>query len=445
MTRAVRIRLLAFVVLSAVGVVYVAAAYLGLVDRVLGRGYTVHVDLPTSGGLFEGSEVTYRGTKIGKVSAMDTTRTGVALELSIEEGVQIPLDSPMYVHNLSAVGEQYLDFEPPDAKPPYAEDGSRMKGSAASLPVDEADLLVSLDRFVNSVDQRSLKVLIRELGDMFVDTGRPLQQLIDDGGAFIDDAAAHTDETVQLLESARTVLRTQRHSGDNITSFSRDLADLTDALRRSDGDIRTVLDDTPPAAREVRALLRDLGPTLPVLLSDLVTVNQVVVSHLDGVEQLLVTFPRVIAGGFTGSPPDGYGHVNLQFDYSVPPCVEGYKPSADWRRGDELGDAPIYPAQCKSGAPFVQRGTPHVPGTPGNPGNNSSAKQYADGAVSGTYDPSTGLVDGVVDEHGDPVRFGAAGDLSILGDDSWKWLLVGPLASPTGTGTSTGTSTEVGR
>jgi phospholipid/cholesterol/gamma-HCH transport system substrate-binding protein len=431
MTRAVRIRLLAFVVLSAVGIVYVAAAYLGLVDRVLGHGYTVHVNLPTSGGLFEGSEVTYRGTQIGKVTAMDATRNGVDLELSIEDDVEIPLDSPMYVHNLSAVGEQYLDFEPPDADPPYAKDGSRMRGSANALPVDEGDLLVSLDSFVNSVDQRSLQVLIRELGDMFADTGRPLQQLIDDGGAFIDDAAAHTDETVQLLESARTVLRTQQANGDNITSFSRDLADLTTALRRSDGDIRTVLDDTPPAAREVRGLLKDLGPTLPVLLSDLITVDQVVVSHLAGVEQLLVTYPRVIAGGFTGSPPDGYGHVNLQLDYSVPPCIKGYKPPSEWRRGDELTDAPIYPAQCKSGAPFVQRGTPNVPGSPTNPSNNSSARTYAgDAAVAGTYDPTTGLVDGVVDAQGDPVRFGTAGDLSILGGDSWKWLLVGPVSSP---------------
>ncbi|MDO9458267.1 MAG: hypothetical protein Q7T52_19390, partial [Nocardioides sp.] len=245
----------------------------------------------------------------------------------------------------------------------------------------------------------------------------------------VDTAAANTDETVQLLDSALTALSTQRDNGDSITSFSRDLADLTQALRRSDGDIRDVLDDTPPAARELTTLLDDLGPTLPVLLSDLITVNQVVVSHLDGVEQLLVTFPRVIAGGFTGSPPDGFGHVNLQFDYSVPPCTSGYKPRSQWRRGDQLTDAPIYPARCTSGAPFVQRGTPNVPGTPSNPGNNSPGRSYG-GAVPGHYDPATGLVEGVVDADGDPVRFQQPGDLSILGDDSWKWLLVGPVTSP---------------
>ena len=426
MTRAVRARLIAFVVLSALGIVYIASAYLGIVDRVLGRGYTVHATLRTSGGLFEGSEVTYRGLKIGKVTSVDTTRDGIELDLAIEEGVELPLDAPMFVHNLSAVGEQYLDFEPPDDAPPYAEDGSEMAGSAESLPVDEADLLIELDSFVNSVDQRSLQVLIAELGDMFADTGRPLQQLIDDGGRFVDTAAANTDDTIRLLDTALVALGTQRDNADNITSFSRDLADLTQALRESDGDIREVLDDTPQAARELTTLLDELGPTLPVLLSDLITVNQVVVSHLAGFEQLLVTFPRVIAGGFTGSPPDGFGHVNLQFDNSVPPCTDGYKPRDQWRRGDELTDAPIFPARCNSGAPFVQRGTPNVPGTPANPGNNAPGRSY-DRAVSGHYDPATGLVEGVVDAEGDPVRFQAPGDLSVLGSDSWKWLIVGPV------------------
>ncbi len=118
MTRGVRIRLVIFVVLSAIGIVYMAGSYLGLVDRVLGRGLTVHATLPTSGGLFEGSEVTYRGVKIGRVDRMSTTRDGVKLDLALKDGTELPLDSPMFVHNLTAIGEQYLDFEPPDDEGP---------------------------------------------------------------------------------------------------------------------------------------------------------------------------------------------------------------------------------------------------------------------------------------------------------------------------------------
>ena len=421
MTAGVKVRIMAFLVLSAVGLVYIAGSYLGIVDRVLGRGYTIHATLPTSGGLFEGSEVTYRGVKIGEVKRMHVARDGVRLDLAIEDGTELPLDSPMFVHNLSAVGEQYLDFEPPTDEGPYAEAGDTIEGDDDSLPVDEADLLVELDQFVSSVDKKNLQIFVRELGLMFNDTGVPLQKLIDSGGEFIDEAAAHEDETVALLENGLTVLRTQRDEGENIQSFSRDLRLITQSLRRADGDLRGTLQGTPGAAREIEALMKDLEPTLPVLLGNAVSLNQVVTSHLAGLEQLLVTFPRTISSGFTGTPRRGGGRVNLQFSNKVQPCTQGYKPKNEWRRADQTSDSPIYPAECNSPPPYAMRGTKYAPGGPRNP--NSVGRAYRT-----SYDPVTGVVDGAVDADGNPVRFLEQGDLSIMGGDSWKWLLVGPVA-----------------
>lgn len=410
---------MAFVVLSAVGIVYIAGTYLGLVDRVLGRGITVHATLPSSGGLFEGSEVTYRGVKVGKVSKMKPTAEGITLDLALEDGTKLPTDSPMYVHNLSAVGEQYLDFEPPDDKGPYVEAGGTLHGTAKSMPVDEGDLLVELDQFVDSVDKDNLETVVRELGIMFNDTGGPLQRLLDNGSAFVREASDHTDETIALLDQGKKVLDTQQKEGDNIRALSTDLHALTDALAASDGDLEKVLDGTPGTARELDALLKDLEPTLPVLLGSAVGVNQVVVSHLDGLEQLLVTYPRTISAGFTGTPGDGYGHVNLQFD-STPPCTKGYKPRSQWRQPNDLTDAKIYPAHCTAGPPFAMRGANYSPGTSANP---SPGRLYRS-----SYDPDTGIVGGAVDGRGNPVRFVDQGNLSILGDDSWKWFLVGPVS-----------------
>ena len=79
MTRGVRLRLLAFVVLSAVGLTYVTANYLGFVDKVTGRDITISASLPGSGGLFEGSAVTYRGVKIGKVRTINRSAEGVVV------------------------------------------------------------------------------------------------------------------------------------------------------------------------------------------------------------------------------------------------------------------------------------------------------------------------------------------------------------------------------
>ena len=285
---------------------------------------------------------------------------------------------------------------------------------------DEGDLLVELNAFVDSVDKQNLQILIRELGTMFANTGEPLQVLLDSGSTFIHEASEHTAETRALLDDGLTVLQTQEGQGENIQAFSSDLAKITRSLKDSDADLRTTLSDTPAAARELDKLLIDLEPTLPVLLSNATSVSQVGVAHIAGLEQLLVVFPRVIAGGFTGTTEDGYGHVNLQYDNSVGPCTKGYKPTTQWRPPSDLSDGPIFPAQCTAGPPYDQRGTPYSPdGRVGNPG----------AAYRGGYDTTSGIIDGVVDANGNPVRLGDQGNLSVLGDDSWKWLLVGPVVT----------------
>jgi phospholipid/cholesterol/gamma-HCH transport system substrate-binding protein len=422
MSRGIRVRLMAFVVLSAVGITYVTATYLGLVDRVTGRNIDVTATLPQSGGLFEGSEVTYRGVKIGKVASMEPTEEGIELELTLKHDVELPTNSSMHVHNLSAVGEQYLDFQPSDEKPPYAKDGTVFRGDETSLPVDEADLLIAMNDFVGSVDRESLQVVVKELGEMFGDTGRDLQTLIDSGSTFVREASAHTDETVQLLQSGLTVLRTQRGEKENIRSFAADLNTLTKALRGSDAELRGVLEGTPGTSRELHALLKDLEPILPVLLSDLVSVDGVISSYLPGLEQLLVTYPALMAGGPTGSTVDGWGHVNLQYDYSVPPCTKGYLHPSRWRSPHDTTDAPIFPAKCQSGPPLQMRGPDTAPGP--QRANASPPRVY-----SGLDALANGELPGLVDVNGNPVRFRQPGNLSVLGGDAWKWMLIDPVLS----------------
>jgi phospholipid/cholesterol/gamma-HCH transport system substrate-binding protein len=420
MTRGVKVRLIAFLVLSAVGIIYVASSFLGLTDRVLGRGLTIDATLPTSGGLFTGSEVTYRGVKVGKVSAMDVTPKGLRVRLALKDGTKIPLDSKMYVHNLSAVGEQYLDFEPPDNDPPYAKSGDVIKGDESSLPTSEEVLLTQMNSLVESVDGAELSTVVSEAGTMFRGTANPLQRMVDSGTQFVDEAAANTDETISLLQTGRTVLQTQADHEQDIATFARGLADLTGTVRTSDKDIRTILQGGPAAVREIDSLLKGLEPTLPVFLSNLVTTNQVLTANLPALEQMLVVFPHVIAAGFTGTPGDGYGHINLQFNNNVPACTKGYKPPSTWRPATDTSDAPIYPAQCKSGPPLEMRGFREAPksGASSSPGR---AYRVA------SYDARTGQVDTGT---GQKLVVGTGGGLhTVFGDDSWTWMLTGPVTA----------------
>jgi phospholipid/cholesterol/gamma-HCH transport system substrate-binding protein len=404
MTRGIKNRLIAFLVLSAVGIVYVAASYLGLVDKVTGRGLSVHADLPTSGGLFVGSEVTYRGVKVGQVSGMDVTPSGVRLTLALKDGTKIPTSSPFYVHNLSAVGEQYLDFEPTTKAGPYAAQGTLFKGTSASLPEATDDLLVKINGLVSSLNQTDVSTVVSELGTMFDGTADPLRRMVDSGTALVAAAKANQEETVQLLTSGRTVLATQQANAGNLRSAVTTLADLTGTLKDSDKDLRTIIQGGTPAVQEINSLLQGLAPTLPVFIGNLVTVNQVATARLNALEQTLVTFPAVISSGFTGTPGDGYGHINLQLNYDVPACTAGYLPPAKWRPATDLADTPTYPAKCLSGSPYNLRGSKYAPQP-----SSVTGSAYR---VS-PYDARTGRVNENL----------TMGRHTVFGDNSWLYLL----------------------
>jgi phospholipid/cholesterol/gamma-HCH transport system substrate-binding protein len=128
----------------------------------------------------------------------------------------------------------------------------------------------------------------------------------------------------------------------------------------------------------------------------------------------------VIAAGFTGTPGDGYGYINLQFNNNVPPCTKGYKPPSQWRPATDTTDGPIYPAQCKSGPPMDMRGYNYAPKS-GNASASGRSYRVA------PYDASTGRVDTGT---GQPLVVNAGGGLqSVFGDDGWKWMLMGPEAA----------------
>jgi len=323
--------------------------------------------------------------------------------------VKLPKSSPMYVHNGSAVGEQYLDFEPASDDGPFAEQDDVLKAGEGALPVDEGDLLVKMDRFVKSVDGRDLSNLIGELGQAFYNTGQPLQDLIDGGNSLIDAAAANQQATISLLQRGRVVLRTQQANANAIKQFSQGLNVFTRALADSDKSIRTLLQGGPATLAQIKALLNGLKPTMPVLLSNLVTVNQVAAIRLPALEQLLVTFPASIAGGFDGTS-GGYGHVNLQFASDPGPCTAGYLPPSKWRDAHDVSDGKGFlSAKCNAPFPDTVRGTRYAPRPNGT-------------ARVAPYDTRTGTVQ----DGGQTYLIDRSGLVNIYGEDAWKWMLVGP-------------------
>ena len=91
-------------------------------------------------------------------------------------------------------------------------------------------------------------------------------------------------------------------------------------------------------------------------------------ARLDGVEQLLVTYPDNLAGGYTVVPGDGTSHFGLVLNAADPPvCTQGYG-GTDKRTPQDTSDVPANTdARCTlpRGSASSVRGAQNAPAPSG--------------------------------------------------------------------------------
>jgi phospholipid/cholesterol/gamma-HCH transport system substrate-binding protein len=364
-TRTVRLQLMAFLLVTVLGVGYTGFRYGGFGDLFGSTTYPVRLQLTDSGGIFTGADVTYRGVSVGRVGPLRLTDQGVEVRLDIDEDAPpIPADVDAEVHNLSAIGEQYVDLLPVREGGPFLEGGSVIPASRATTPVPVEELVASVDDLARSVPLEDLRTVVDELGTAFADTAQPLQQILDATNAFTEDAVEALPETRTLIRDGRTVLTTQNEVAGSFKSFSRDLRLLAEQLAESDPDLRRLLVTGPEVSTELVALLNESGPGLSQLVADLLTVSRVTEPRQDALRQLLVTYPGVASNAYTVAPGDGTAHLGLVVNVFDPfPCADGYE-GTPHREGDEVSDIPVNEdAYCAEpeGSPINVRGAQNVP------------------------------------------------------------------------------------
>jgi phospholipid/cholesterol/gamma-HCH transport system substrate-binding protein len=382
-TTRVRLQLLAFVIVTVLGVGYVSVRHLGA-GALFGAGpYPVTLQLNDSGGIFTGADVTYRGVSVGRVGPLRLTSQGIDAQLEIApDAPPIPADLDAVVSNLSVIGEQFVDLRPARGNGPTLHAGSVIPAARTSTPVPVGDLIAHLDTFLRSVPLESLRTVVHELGTAFIGTGTDLQVLLDSTDAFTRDAIAALPQTVTLIRDGRVVLQTQNEQSSAIISFSRDLALLAAQLRSSDPDLRRLITTAPQFADQTSELLRESGTQIGQLLADLLTVSRVTLPRQAALRHLLSVYP-VVTGGTDSSvvPADGFVHLGLALNLFDPyACVRGYQGTIR-RSGTDTAPIPVNrDASCAEppGSSTDVRGAQNAPraGTPAAvlPGGSTGAQ-----------------------------------------------------------------------
>lgn len=431
-TRLTKIQLMIFAIVTVLGGAFVGGRYANIDRLFVDRSFPVTADFRDSGGIFAGAEVTYRGIAVGKVGKLVFTESGVRATLDIEnDAPKISEDATATVANKSAVGEQFIDLQPQSNSSPYFKGGSNIPLSRTVVPIDTTKFLLDTNAFVRSIDTEAMSTLVNELGLAFAGDGRDLSTIIDAQMSFIQTADDNFEVTRSLIRGSSSVLQTFVDKRGQFSSFTNDLALLTDTLVSSDKDIRRLFDEGSSSARLVKDVFKENNRNLQSFFNDFNTFTESVDEFHKGMEVISILFPYLVHGSFTATsetePGNWAGRIGLIYDHPPEPpehnqsqmhtaCLfenggvdaEGYR---ERRPPDALEDIEFdVGTDCKN-----------EDKVPFNPGFVEFYKNGG-GAINHPYHDKDGYEH---THHGAP----RAPVASASGKDSWKWLLLGSAAN----------------
>ena len=400
-------------VFGAISVLVIGYAVFGLMHvHITNRPFSVTVELHNAGGIFDGAEVAYRGVKVGRVSSVDLHTDGVTVKLALDDGTEVPDNAIAHVYDLSAVGEQYVDLEPP-ARPSamYLHGGSVIPYTRTTTPLETATVLYDLERFMSSINPADVRIIGREGALAFQGTGAQLRSILTDTTEIVDELSSTQNSMVRLLHNSALLLHGAAAHAGAFDRFSASLRSLTNTLAAKTPTIDRFLHEAAPTTRLIDTVIAQNGSAAGALLANLAALSQIQVARVPGLRSLLVAVPAfgrlaptVVHGGVL------LGAANVNQDQ--PLCNTGV-PLTSPLSGTR---SRIYAARC---GPDLVRGAANAP--------RPAATPTGHGTEVARYDPLTGYVS---TSNGKLYRLGVdGGQTRLFGGNSWQALLLAGTGS----------------
>lgn len=271
--------------------------------------YTVSTLVPDPLNIVDNADVRKDGIKIGRVRGIEPDGDVSKIKFEIEKKDQDTVynNATIRVRTKTLVGESYLDLDPGTPNAGKLKDG-------ATLPLNQADEVVPLERLLGTLDAPTRQEIRRNLkgigvgldghgGDLnklfasinpFVDNGerlgnvlqpqrKQLAALIGNTGVVLEALGERTEAFRSLVRDAHTTanavverddklreslrelpstLERAQTSVRKLASFSSNATPVFRSLKLSSQRLSPAIEDLGPAARSTRTLFRELRPFL---------------------------------------------------------------------------------------------------------------------------------------------------------------------------------------
>ncbi|HWV26953.1 MAG TPA: MlaD family protein [Aeromicrobium sp.] len=358
--RNTRLAEIVLIVIALIGVLYLGDSVIG--SNVFSSKHEVTVKLANGGGIYPGADVTYRGNSVGRVDRVFLDDGGVTVELHVKGDVDIPTDTEAAVSNLSAIGEQRIDFRPRVDHGPFLRDGDVVEATNTSTPRRFDDIVTHLGDVADRIDPEDITTITTELGDG-LNTRTDLVALGRDANRVLTLLENLQPRFDHLVQQSQVPLRGIVDSGSDLRTFAKNIDLVTASMKASDGDIRHALDSTSSLTPKLATSIRQLTDPLTSSIASWNAFAKLGDDRLEGYQHWLRWAPDQFYA-MADATRDGSGHVLMVANFGDncpygPPRVTPFAMTHDPAPSDQ---------RCTvEKAGVQQRGTQYAPRLPGDP------------------------------------------------------------------------------
>lgn len=354
MNRPVRIQLVLFVVTAIVALVVGSTYALG--SQSIRGSIDVHAAMADASNIGVGTGVTYRGVVVGSITGVSATADGAEVSLALDPDTRVPTGSVAKVTTSSALGIATLDIVPSTSEGPYLADGGSLSVPPELAPVQLDQLLTRMAALATSIDPTSITTLSETLGSALGGNGDELSRLLDDADSLARMLAEKAPTLATIVEQTIPMQSAVAARSDALPGSADAAREITQQVLAQEPSVIHLLDRSPAALERTEELLDDTRGTVGALMTDLVTVTEVLGDRTPAMAALLLALPRTLEK-LTSIVHGDRGDFTL-VGTQGPACWYGTP-----RRtvGDESPREPNLNLYCPPGDDLEQRGSANAP------------------------------------------------------------------------------------
>jgi phospholipid/cholesterol/gamma-HCH transport system substrate-binding protein len=332
--------------------------------RAIDQPYEIKGDFVAASGVMPNAEVAYLGVHYGRVTKVELEPGQVMITMDIDKGKHIPKHSLARIFRKSAIGEPYIDFQPPKdfdfehASPAdYINKGDVVPMDETRNPLEFSELLRSMGALLSHIDPNKAGTLVHELAVAVDGRGDSLRTLTKSLDTLATTFAAKTDVLDRLATNNTKLTHVFADHATDLGTSITNLKLLADSLKNANGNTAVLLDQGSQLMGQVADLVSAEKSNLDCTLHDLGDLIDATSTpaRLDGLTTMLDVGPQAFGQVFGSRDVQDDGvwvRVNLMASPGAPPAK--YDPP------HELPTVPAIPA-CASTVGAISHGPDFVP------------------------------------------------------------------------------------